>query len=68
MANAFDRIRAQLPGGGELTLEVMDEYQLLEIGRKTYEFARTVMRNPAMRKLIQEEAARILEEEAALAS
>ena len=67
MANAFDKARAQLSGGGELTLAAMDEYQYLEIGRKVYECARVMMRNPAMRKLIQEEAARIRAEEAAKA-
>ena len=68
MANAVDKARAQLSGGGELTLAAMDEYQYLEIGRKVYECARVMMRNPAMRKLIQEEAARIRAEEAAKAS
>lgn len=63
MANLYDKIRAQLPGGGELALETMDEYQYLEVGRKVFECARHLMRNPAMRKLIQEEAARIREEE-----
>lgn len=65
MANAYDRARAQLSGGGELALETMDEYQLLEVGRKVYECARGLMRNPTFRKMIQEEAARIREEEAA---
>ena len=66
MANAFDEVRAQLPGGGELALEAMDEYQLLEAGRKVFECARGLMRNPALRKLIQEEAARIRAEETAM--
>ena len=65
MANAYDRARAQLTGGGELTLAAMDEYQLLEVGRQVYECARGMMRNPTFRKMIQEEAARIREEEAA---
>lgn len=65
MANAYDRARAQLSGGGELALAAMDEYQLLEVGRKVYECARGMMRNPTFRKMIQEEAARIREEEAA---
>ena len=64
MENIFDKIRAELPGGGELALEAMDEYQLLEIGRKTYECCRSLMRNPEYRKMIEEEAARIQEEEA----
>ena len=68
MANAYDRARAQLSGGGELALEAMDKYQYMEMGRKVYECARSLMRNPAMRKLIREEASRIREEEAAMAS
>lgn len=68
MANVYDRVRAELPGGGEMALEAMDEYQLLEVGRKVYECARGLMQNPTFRKMIQEEAARIREEEAALAS
>ena len=65
MANAFDKARAQLSGGGELALEAMDEYQLLEAGRKVYECAKGLMRNPTFRQLIREEAARIMAEEAA---
>lgn len=66
MANpAYDKVRAQLSGGGELALAAMDEYQLLEAGRKVYECARSVMRNPVFRKMIQEEAAKIRAEEAA---
>lgn len=68
MANAYDKVRAQLSGGGELALEAMDEYRLLEAGRKVFECARSLMRDPAIRKLIQEEAARIRAEEAAMAS
>ena len=40
----------------------------LGVGREVYECARGLMRNPTFRKMIQEEAARIREEEAALAS
>jgi hypothetical protein len=65
MAKVFDKVRAQLPGGGELALEAMDEYQLLEAGRKVYECARGLMRNPVFRQMIKEEAARIRAEEAA---
>lgn len=66
MANpAYDSVRAQLSGGGELALEAMDEYQLLEAGRKVYECARGLMRNPVFRKMIREEAAKIRAEEAA---
>ena len=65
MANAYGKVRMQLSGGGELALEAMDEYQRLEIGRKTYNFVRSVMRNPEYRKLIQEKAAQIRAAEAA---
>ena len=59
MANAYDKARAQLSGGGELTLEAMDEYQLLEVGRKTYNFVRSAMRNPEYRAMIKKRAAEI---------
>ena len=59
MANAYQKVRMQLCGGGELALEAMDEYQRLEVGRKTYNFVRSVMRNPEYRKMIQERAAQI---------
>ena len=66
MANpAYDSVRAQLSGGGELALEAMDEYQLLEVGRMVFECARDLMRNPVFRKMIREEAAKIRAEEAA---
>lgn len=66
MANpAYDSVRAQLSGGGELALEAMDECQLLEVGRKVFECARDLMRNPVFRKMIREEAAKIRAEEAA---
>jgi hypothetical protein len=65
MANVFDRVRAELPGGGELALEAMSESQRYEIGRSTYDFVRSVMRNPELRKIIQERAAQIRAAEAA---
>lgn len=55
---------AKLSGGGDLALESMDEYQLLEAGRKTYNFVRSVMRNPELRAMIRKRAAEIREEEA----
>ena len=64
MANAYEKVRLQLSGGGELALEAMDEYQRLEAGRKTYNFVRSVMRNPEYRKMIQERAAQIRAAEA----
>ena len=65
MANAYDRVRSQIPGGGELTIAAMDEYQYQEMGRKTYDFVRSVMRNPEMRAIIQARAAQIRAAEAA---
>lgn len=65
MANAFDKARAQLSGGGELTLEAMDEYQLLEAGRKVYDFCKGLMRDPVLRQIIRQEAARVAAEEMA---
>ena len=64
MASAYEKVRMELSGGGELALEAMDEYQRLEIGRKTYNFVRSVMRNPEYRKMIQERAAQIRAAEA----
>ena len=46
-------------GGGEVTIAGMDDDELLEIGRKTYAFARRVMRNPELRTLIKARAAEI---------
>lgn len=64
MANAYDRVREQLSGGGELTLEAMDEYQRMEMGRKTYDFCRSVLRrNPELRAMIRGMAAKMREEE-----
>lgn len=65
MANAYDRARSQLSGGGELTIAAMDEYQYQEMGRKTYDFVRSVMRNPELRAIIQARAAQIRAAEAA---
>lgn len=68
MANAFDRVRAELSGGGELALEAMSDSQRQEIGRSTYDFVRSVMRNPELRAMIQERAAQIQAAEAAQCS
>ena len=65
MANAYDKARAQLSGGGERALEAMNEDQLYEMGRTTYNFVRRMMRNPELRAVIQARAAQIRAEEAA---
>ena len=46
-------------GGGELAIAAMDEYSRAEIGRKTYNFVRVLMRNPEYREKIKARAAEI---------
>lgn len=46
-------------GGGELALAAMDKYQRMDMGRKTYNFVRGLMRNPEYKRMIQERAAQI---------
>lgn len=46
-------------GGGELTLAAMNEYQRMEIGRKTYRFCKSVMRDPVLRARVKARAAEI---------
>lgn len=48
--------------GGEATIAAMDDYSRLNIGRKTYEFVRRVMRNPEYRAMVE---ARIAQKRAA---
>ena len=58
--NGEKRIPITLPqGGGELTIAAMDEYSRLNIGRKTYLFARSVMRDPVLRATVKARAAEI---------
>ena len=58
--NGEKRIPITLPqGGGELTIAAMDEYRRLNIGRKTYLFARSVMRDPVLRAKVKARAAEI---------
>ena len=59
MTRAELRERAELEGGGELTLAAMDEYSRMEIGRKTYNFVRQCMRDPVLRAKIKARAAEI---------
>lgn len=54
------RVPLRLPqGGGELTIAAMDQYERMEIGRKTYVFARSVMRDPVLRARVKARAAEI---------
>ena len=55
-------------GRGELTIAAMDEYNRLNIGRRTYRFVRQCMRNPELREKIKARAAEIREEEARAAA
>lgn len=52
-----------LPGGGELTIQGMDENSRMEIGRKTYRFVRRLMRDPETKARIRARAAEIRAEE-----
>lgn len=45
--------------GAEATIAAMEEWSRLEIGRKTYNFVRSVMRNPELRAIIKARAAEI---------
>lgn len=48
-------------GGAEVTIAAMDQYSYLEIGRKTYDFVRRMMRNPEYAEMINTRAAQIRE-------
>lgn len=45
--------------GAEATIAHMQEWSRLEIGRKTYNFARRLMRDPELRTIIKARAAEI---------
>lgn len=45
--------------GGEATIAAMDECSRLEIGRKTYNFVASLMRNPEYKAMIRARAAEI---------
>lgn len=54
------QVIAKLEAGGEATIAAMDEYSYAEIGRKTYRFARQVMRDPVMREKVKARTAQRL--------
>ena len=58
------RTTAHIDGGGEMTIDAMDQYSRWFIGRRTYLFARRCMKNPELRERIKARAAEIREEEA----
>lgn len=43
--------------GAEAPLGNMDEHSLIEMGRKTYDFVRRVLRNPEYRRMVEERVA-----------
>lgn len=45
--------------GGELTIQAMDEVSRLNIGRKTYNFVRSVMRDPELREKFEKKKAEL---------
>ena len=45
--------------GGELTIQAMDEVSRLNIGRKTYNFVRNVMRDPELREAFEKKKAEL---------
>jgi len=45
--------------GGELTIQAMDEVSRLNIGRKTYNFVRSVMRDPELREAFEKKKAEL---------
>lgn len=45
--------------GGELTIRAMDEVSRMNIGRKTYNFVRSVMRDPELRKAVEKRKAEL---------
>lgn len=49
----LDTIEDYAGEGGELTIQAMDEASRLNIGRKTYSFVRSVMRDPDLRELFE---------------
>lgn len=53
----------KLEAGGEATIAAMDEYSRMEIGRKTYRFVRSVMRNPELRAMVKARTAQRLAEQ-----
>lgn len=58
------QVKIELEAGGEATIAAMDEYSRMEIGRKTYRFAREVMRNPELRAMVKARTAERLAEQA----
>lgn len=49
----------RLAVGGEAAIAAMDQYSRTEIGRKTYNFVRRCMRDPALKARIRARAAEL---------
>lgn len=52
-------------GGAEVAIAAMDENSYMSIGRKTYRFVKSLMRDPEMREKIRERAEQIRAAQAA---
>lgn len=55
----LDAIEDYAGEGGELTILAMDETSRLNIGRKTYNFVRSVMRDPELREVFEKKKAEL---------
>lgn len=55
----LDTIEDYAGEGGELTIRAMDESSRLNIGRKTYNFVRSVMRDPELREAFEQKKAEL---------
>lgn len=55
----MDELKVQTAVGGEAAIAAMDQYSRMEIGRKTYNFVRRCMRDPALKARIRARAAEL---------
>lgn len=55
----LDTIEDYAGEGGEMTILAMDETSRLNIGRKTYNFVRSVMRDPELREAFEKKKAEL---------
>ena len=61
MSTCAMKVEIHVVDPGAKALSAMDEYELAEIGRKTYRFVRQCMRDPELRARIKARAAEIRE-------
>lgn len=55
----LDTIEDYAGEGGELRIQAMDETSRLNIGRKTYNFVRSIMRDPELRTKFEQKKAEL---------